>query len=1242
MSDSHAPQSVQDGTKNYYAGYQKFNMIDYLNTLESAEDFYEGEEDNSATAGHAATLTLYGSANGVSASVLFDSGATNNFISRKFALKLGLKIIALPGVAVAAAIGSATCDTQVQNVRVKINRYKEKLQFVVLDTDAFELLLGMSWLVRKKAFLDCAGRVVSLVHKNEQLCLRRDAATSGAVPAIMSVSALQSTLSPKQKFNYKHFMCFVVTAENDNGYEVLDGNGTVLGTGQKNIGNGTGNGLGTDAVHPRAKSLLQEFENVFDSSPRQPVDRNVEHGIEVPPGTKPTQRAAYRLSHAEEEEVKKRIKELIEAGHIKPSQSPWSSPVLFAKKKDSGPGTGGLRFCIDYRALNKITIDDKYPIPVPETLFRRLHGAKVYSKLDLQSGFYHVKVKAEDSPKTAFITRYGLYEFTVMPFGLKNAPSTFMRLMNEVLKDFLDDFVVVYLDDILIFSKNEEEHELHLRKVLQRLKQHKLYAKLSKCEFFKSEVEFLGHMVSGDGLRMADDKVAAILDWPAPKTVTHVRSFLGLANFYRAFVRKFGHIAAPLTELTKKDNPFSWSKPQEDAFNCLKKALVNAPVLAIHDPTLDNHIYTDASDYAYGAVLMQKQNGKLCPIGFDDSNEKLHPISFLSHRLSPAEKNYDTFGKEFSAMRYAARKWHYLLRNNTKNYFYTDHANLRSLATKNELQGKHLRWYQDMEEHINSFEIIYKPGKLNVVADALSRRHDHLETLSVLTLSLLTTSVDPLLSRFVVAYPADAFVAEKRKEILSDSTSPFFFRDEVLCWQDSSGPRFYVPAAADLRELIISEHHDIGIAGHLGVNKTLSFLRRQYYWPGMKQMVRDYIRSCEYCQRNKSSNSLPAGLLQSLPVPATRWDSISMDFITHLPLVDGFDSVLTIVDRLSKMVRYIPTSTKATAADVARLVFDNVVCLFGVPLDIVSDRDPKFVSKFWEELWSLFGTKLNLSTAYHPQTDGQSEIMNRFLNDYLRNFCVDHADWLQHLKVAEFAYNNSTHGSTGYSPFFLNYGRHPNTPVQRISRPASAGPESSSSFASEMEKVLSHAKSLIAAAQERQQRNANARRSDVSYKVGDLVLLNSKNYQLKGVGKEKFKPKNVGPYKIIKKINEVAFKLQLPPSLKIHPVFHVSQFHPFVSDQFPVRAARGTKPPAYAIQGAKFWTFSHIVRHATAADAEKAKFDPSTPGFMVIYSGFPEPEFVTRVDLTKDLPDDVRNFDNANPLTVPKRRGRRS
>ena len=282
--------------------------------------------------------------------------------------------------------------------------------------------------------------------------------------------------------------------------------GTGTGTGKGKKETGTGINEKYTALHPKAVSLEQEFQDIFEALPSTPVDRPVEHSIAVPPWTKPAQRAAYRLSYSEEEEVKIRIKQLIEDGHIRPSQSPWASPVLFAKKKDSGPGTGGLRFCIDYRALNHVTIDDRYPLPVAESLFRRMNGATVFSKLDLRSGYYQVSVKEEDIPKTAFITRYGLYEFTVMPFDLKNAPSTFMRLMNEVLVDFLDEFVVVYLDDILIYSKNEAEHEEHLRKVLERLRTHALVAKRSKCEFFRKEIEFLGHIISADGLRMTDDK----------------------------------------------------------------------------------------------------------------------------------------------------------------------------------------------------------------------------------------------------------------------------------------------------------------------------------------------------------------------------------------------------------------------------------------------------------------------------------------------------------------------------------------------------------------------------------------------------------------------------------------------------------------------------------------------------------------------------------------------------------------
>ncbi len=338
-----------------------------------------------------------------------------------------------------------------------------------------------------------------------------------------------------------------------------------------------------------------------------------------------------------------------------------------------------------------------------------------------------------------------------------------------------------------------------------------------------------------------------------------------MANYYRSFVRKFGHIAEPLTELTKKDHPFTWQKPQQDAFNALKQALATAPVLALHDPLKDNYIYTDSSAFAYGAVLMQKH-----------ATGKLQPIGFLSPRHSPAERNYDTFDQEFGAMRYAAEKWHYLLRNNTKNIFITDHENLKSLCTKNHLSGRNLRWYQQIEENINSFEIKFIAGKLNVVADALSRRPDHV----LLNLYVFVSSVGTLLNRFISSYATDPFVAATTKKFLLEPNCPYFFRDELLCYRDSSGPRFYVPAGNDLRELIMSEHHDLGIAGHLGVTKCLRYIRRQYYWPDMKRNVRNYIRSCEHCQRNKPSNTSPAGLLQPLPIPAKRWDSVSMDFIT--------------------------------------------------------------------------------------------------------------------------------------------------------------------------------------------------------------------------------------------------------------------------------------------------------------------------------------------------------------------------
>ena len=333
-----------------------------------------------------------------------------------------------------------------------------------------------------------------------------------------------------------------------------------------------------------------------------------------------------------------------------------------------------------------------------------------------------------------------------MPFGLNNAPATFMRLMNSIFQDYLDEFVVIYLDDILIFSKDEDEHERHLKLVLDRLRQHQLFAKLSKCLFFQPEVEFLGHMVSKDGLIICDDKVKAILDWPAPRNLTDVRSFTGLASSYRNFIRGYAPVATPLSDLTRKEVGFHWGPQQESAFSELKKTLTTAPVLRVHDPTKPNIVYTDASDLAAGAVLMQ-QHG-----------EDLYPVAFMSHRLNGPARNYDTRAREFLSIRLAARQWYYMLHNNQGTTFFTDHDSLKFINTQKEIGGKYLRWYQDIGDQVGDFEIRYKPGRLNVIADALSRRPDH----RFCAMHAVMPQVE-LAERFKTAYSTDPAFAEIEK-----------------------------------------------------------------------------------------------------------------------------------------------------------------------------------------------------------------------------------------------------------------------------------------------------------------------------------------------------------------------------------------------------------------------------------------------------------------------------------------------
>ncbi|GBG74610.1 hypothetical protein CBR_g19018 [Chara braunii] len=435
------------------------------------------------------------------------------------------------------------------------------------------------------------------------------------------------------------------------------------------------------------------------------VEREVVHVIEVVPGSKVPRGRIYRMSPAELDELRRQLKELTEKGWIRPCTSPYDAPVLFVPKKG-----GTLRMCIDYRGLNAIAVKNVEPLPRIDDLLDKVQGCRYFTKIDLKFGYHQIAMRPEDQHKTAFQTRYGLYEFVVMPFGLCNAPGTFQHAMNRIFHDFLDKFIVVYLDDILIFSRTVEEHAEHLKTVLRLLRQHQYKVNLEKCEFGRTKILYLGHEISADGLRPDDAKVASIRDWPRPQTVTEVRSFLGMTDYYRPFVKNYSTIASPLTDLTRLDTPWEWTKECEAAFRKLKYALAHYEVLKLPDPNKPFVVTTDASQYGIGAVLAQKEG------------PKLRPIEYMIKKMPSQKLAKSTYERELYALYRALVHWrHYL----PGRFFYvrSDHETLRWIKTQPMLSDALKRWIQV----INMYDYQLDPikGEYNKVADALSRRADY-------------------------------------------------------------------------------------------------------------------------------------------------------------------------------------------------------------------------------------------------------------------------------------------------------------------------------------------------------------------------------------------------------------------------------------------------------------------------------------------------------------------------------------
>jgi hypothetical protein len=949
--------------------------------------------------------------------ILVDSEATHNFVDKKLVKKMNWVVANTPPMCIKLGDGSRVqAKGACQGMEIEIGGVQLAINAQLFDLGGVDVVLGVEWLsTLGDTIMNWRKHTMSFWYNKEWITFQ------GLNDSMETLNSILSSTSRGGKRWLRRMRGGV-------------GEEDFLNTGQQR----------------ELEVLLSKYENIFQEPKGLPPRRKNEHMINLKEGHEAVNVRPYRYPHHHKNEIEKQVRELLEAGVIRHNTSSFSSPVILVKKKDDS-----WRMCIDYRALNKATIPDKFPIPVIEELLDEIHGATVFSKLDLKSGYHQVRVREEDVYKTAFRTHEGHYEFLVMPFGLMNAPSTFQSLMNDVFRPILRRFVLVFFDDILVYSKDWKSHMSHLEKVLSVLQLNGLVANKKKCHFAKASEDYLGHVISGNGVAVDPTKIESVTQWPIPKNVKGVRGFLGLTGYYRKFIRDYGKVARPLTELTKKD-AFVWGQEAQIAFDKLKLCLTTALVLALPDFNKEFIIECDASEVGIGVILMQEKR----------------PVAYFSKALGTRNMTKSAYEKELMAVVLAIQHWRpYLI--GRRFTVSTDQKSLKQLLQQRIVTAEQQNWAAKLLGF--DFDIIYKPGKLNRGAESRANEGGELQA--------ITTSVqwkDEELLR--EEFDKDPYLQKVVADLQTDASSRpgFTFKHGVLLYEG----RLVISNQSALIPTLLEEFHATPQGGHSGFYRTYRRLAANVYWVGMKNTIQDYVRGCDICQRQKYLASSPGGLLQPLPIPDRVWEDLSMDFITGLPKSKGFEAILVVVDRLSKYSHFVPLKHPYTAKTIAEIFVKEVVRLHGIPLSIVSDRDPIFMSNFWQEIFKLQGTQLRMSTAYHPESDGQTEVVNRCLESYLRCFIADQPKtWFHWMTWAEYWFNTSYHASTGQTPFEIVYGRPPPTMVYWVQGETRV--EAVQKELMDRDEAIRQLKTHLLQAQERMKHYADRKRCDRSFKMGE-------------------------------------------------------------------------------------------------------------------------------------------------------------